>query len=67
MKACSQLQTDYASVTAKAALADGASSGAGDAKAQTETVLKDAAVILARALANHFKNIGNLANSPRWT
>jgi hypothetical protein len=55
-----QLQTDYASVTAKAALADGASGGAGDAKAQAETALEDAAYILARALANHFKKTGNL-------
>jgi hypothetical protein len=55
-----QLQTDYASVTAKAALADGASGGAGDAKAQAETALEDAAFILARALANHFKKTGNL-------
>jgi hypothetical protein len=55
-----QLQTDYGSVTAKAALADGASGGAGDAKAQAETALEDAAFILARALANHFKKTGNL-------
>ncbi len=48
-----QLQTDYAAVTAKAALADAASGGAGDAKAQAETTLEDAAYILARALANH--------------
>jgi hypothetical protein len=55
-----QLQTDYASVTAKAVLASGASGGAGDAKAQAETALEDAAYILARALANHFKKTGNL-------
>jgi len=55
-----QLQTDYASVTAKAALADGASGGAGDAKAQAEAALEDAAFILARALANHFKKTNNL-------
>ena len=55
-----QLQTDYVSVTAKAALADGASGGAGDAKAQAESALEDAAYILARALANHFKKTGNL-------
>jgi hypothetical protein len=54
------LQTGYAAVTAKAALADGASGGAGDAKAQAETALEDAAYILARALANHFKKTGNL-------
>ena len=55
-----QLQTDYTSVTAKAALADAASGGAGDAKAQAETALEDAAYILARALANHFKKTNNL-------
>ena len=55
-----QLQTDYAGVTAKAALADSASGGAGDAKALAETALEDAAYILARALANHFKKTGNL-------
>ena len=53
-------QTDYAAVTAKAALADAASGGAGDAKAQAETALEDAAFILARALANHFKKTNNL-------
>jgi hypothetical protein len=55
-----QLQTDYTGVTAKAALAAGASGGAGDAKAQAETALEDAAYILARALANHFKKTNNL-------
>ena len=55
-----QLQTDFTAVTAKAALADGASGGAGDAKAQAETALEDAAYILARALANHFKKTNNL-------
>src|ERR1017187_8942099 len=55
-----QLSTDYGSVAAKAALADAASGGAGDAKAQAETALEDAAYILARALANHFKKTGNL-------
>jgi hypothetical protein len=55
-----QLQTDYTSVTAKAALADSATGGAGDAKAQAETALEDAAFILARALANHFKKTNNL-------
>ena len=54
------LKTGYTAVTAKAALADGASGGAGDAKAQAEIVLEEAAFILARALANHFKKTGNL-------
>ena len=55
-----QLKTDYTAVIQKAALADGASGGAGDAKAQAETALEDAAYILARALANHFKKTNNL-------
>ena len=55
-----QLQSDYAAVIQKAALADGASGGAGDVKAQAETALEDAAFILARALANHFKKTNNL-------
>jgi hypothetical protein len=54
------LQTGYVSVTAKAALADGASGGAGDAKAQAEAALEDAAYILARALVAHFKKTNNL-------
>jgi hypothetical protein len=54
------LQTGYTAVTQKAALADAASGGAGDAKAQAETALEDAAFILARALANHFKKTNNL-------
>ena len=55
-----QIKTDYTAVIQKAALADGASGGAGDAKAQAETALEDAAYILARALANHFKKTNNL-------
>jgi hypothetical protein len=55
-----KVQTGYLAVTAKAALADGASGGAGDAKAQAETALEEAAYILARALANHFKKSNNL-------
>jgi hypothetical protein len=54
------LQTGYVSVTAKAALADGATGGAGDAKAQAESALEDAAYILARALVTHFKKTNNL-------
>ena len=54
------LATGYTAVTAKAALADGATGGAGDAKAQAEAALEDAAYILARALANHFKKTNNL-------
>jgi hypothetical protein len=50
----------YTSVTAKAALAAGASGGAGDAKAQAEAALEDAAYILTRALVTHFKKTNNL-------
>ena len=56
------LQTDYAAVTQKAAQADSATGGAGDAKAQAESALEDAAHILARALTNHFKKTNNLNN-----
>ncbi len=55
-----QLQTDYAAVMTKAAQADAATGGAGDAKAEAETVLEDAAYVLARALANHFKKSSDL-------
>ena len=55
-----KLQTDYGAVTAKAAQADAATGGAGDAKSSAETVLEDAAYVLARALAIHFKKTGNL-------
>jgi hypothetical protein len=54
------LGTGYTAVTAKAALADGASGGAGDVKAQAETALEDAAYVLARALVTHFKKTNNL-------
>jgi hypothetical protein len=56
----SQLAADYGAVTAKAALAEGATGGAADAKAVAETALEDAAFILARALAVHFKKSGDL-------
>ncbi|MDQ6630736.1 MAG: hypothetical protein M3Y82_03140 [Verrucomicrobiota bacterium] len=55
-----KLQTDYGAITAKAAQADAATGGAGDAKTVAETALEDAAFILARALANHFKKINDL-------
>lgn len=55
-----QLQIDYGAVTAKAAQADGATGGAADAKAVAEAALEDAAYILARALAIHFKKTGDL-------
>lgn len=55
-----KLQGSYAAVTAKAALADAATGGAADAKAVTEKALEDAAFVLARALAIHFKKTGDL-------
>jgi len=55
-----QLQADYGAVTAKAAQADAATGGAADAKAVAETALEDAAYVLARALAYHFKKSGDL-------
>ena len=55
-----QLAADYGAVTAKAALAEGATGGAADAKAVAESVLEDTAFVLTRALANHFKKSGDL-------
>ncbi|MEN9574530.1 MAG: hypothetical protein RL514_2385 [Verrucomicrobiota bacterium] len=54
------LQTSYGNLTAKAALAEAAAGGAADAKSVAETTLEDAAYVLARALAVHFKKTGNL-------
>ena len=55
-----QLATDYGAVTTKGAQAEAATGGAADAKAVAETALEDAAFVLARALANHFKKTGDL-------
>jgi hypothetical protein len=55
-----QLATDFGAVTAKVAQADGATGGAADAKAVAETALEDAAFVLARGLAVHFKKPGDL-------
>ena len=55
-----QLKTNYDAIMAKAALADGATGGAADAKALAESNLEDAAYVLARALVNHFKKTGDL-------
>ena len=54
-----QLTLSYTAVTAKAAQVDAATGGASDAKAAAETALEDAAYVLARALANHFKKTGD--------
>ena len=56
------LQTGYAAVTQKAALAASATGGAGDAKSQAETALENAAYVLTRALVTHFKKTSNLDN-----
>ena len=55
-----QLETDYGAISPKAALAESATGGATDAKALAEAALEDAAFILARALALHFKKSGDL-------
>ena len=57
-----QLQTNYGNVTVLAAQADAATGGGGDASSAAETALENAAFILARALANHFKKNGDLDN-----
>jgi len=44
----------FGAITSKAA-----TGGAGDAKGAAETVLEDAAFVMARALANHFKKTGD--------
>lgn len=54
------LQASYAAITAKAALAEAATGGGGDAKAVAEVALEDAAHVIARALALHFKKTGDL-------
>lgn len=55
-----ELQADHAAILAKAAQSDAATGGAADAKAAAESALEDAAFILARALAYHFKKTGDL-------
>jgi hypothetical protein len=57
-----QLQAGYGNVTVLAAQADAATGGGGDASSAAETALENAAFILARALANHFKKNGDLDN-----
>lgn len=57
-----ELQTGYDAVIAEAALIDGATTGAASAKASAETALEDAAYILARSLAVHFKKTGDLTS-----
>ena len=57
-----QLQTNYGNVTVLAAQADAATGGGSDGSSAAETALENAAFILARALANHFKKNGDLDN-----
>lgn len=54
--------TGYGALMAKAAQAEAAVGGAADTKAVAETALEDAAFVLARALAVHFKKTGNLTD-----
>lgn len=55
-----KLTTAYGDISAKAALVDAADGGAADVKAAAESVLENAAFVLTRALASHFKKIGDL-------
>jgi hypothetical protein len=57
-----QLGADYGAVISKSAQAEASGGGAADAKAVAEEALENAAHVLARALANHFKKSGNLTN-----
>jgi hypothetical protein len=57
-----KFQTAYLATMQKAALADGAAGGGGLAKAAAETDLENQGYVLTRALANFFKNAGDLVN-----
>ena len=57
-----RLMADYGAVISKSAQAEASGGGATDAKAVAEEALENAAHVLARALANHFKKTGNLTN-----
>ena len=57
-----RLGADYGAVISKSAQAEASGGGAADAKAVAEEALENAAHVLARALANHFKKSGNLTN-----
>lgn len=58
----STLTAGYAATNALAAQLSGASTGVADAKDLDETALEGTAYTLTRALANHFKKTGNLAD-----
>jgi hypothetical protein len=55
-----QLQTSYATLMAKCALAEFAVGGAADTKALAETTLEDQTYVLSRALSSHFKKTKDL-------
>lgn len=57
-----KLQTGYGNVTTLAAQADAATGGGGDTSSAAETALENAAFVLARALANHYKKNGDTDN-----
>ena len=54
------LEAAYGAVIGKAAQVEAATGGATDAKAAAETALENAAFVLARALASHFRKTGDL-------
>lgn len=56
------LKTGYDAVVSEIALIEGATGGAASAKAEAETTLENAAYVLARALAVHFKKTGDLTS-----
>ena len=57
-----KLKTDYTATNAAAATAYAATTGSADAKATAETALENAAYVLARACASHFKKTGDLTH-----
>ncbi len=57
--ACTELIKDYAEINKKAAQAESAPVGAGDAKAVAETALEDAIHVLSSALVVHFSTTGD--------
>src|ERR1019366_2384635 len=57
-----KFQSGYLSTTQKAAQADGAVGGGGRAHGAAETDLENFSYVLTRALANYFKNAGDLVN-----
>ena len=54
------VRSEYGAIRSASSTAYASTTGAADAKAQAETGLEDAAYVLARACAAHFKRIGDL-------